>query len=353
MKRLFLILIISLTGGFLLAQQKENAGKLVNEGITLEDSGRSEDALAKYQQALELDKDNLQALAEMSYSLLTLKKYDEAIKYCKTAIRTHQGEPELKMVYVSYGTAYDGLKRPEKSIDIYDEGLKLFPDYFYLYFNKGITYWEIEKLDEALFCFQKSAILNPNHPGSQNGIGKICMTQNKKIPAIMAYCRLLVLEPESERSAIALENIQKIMSGSVKDSGDHHVTISVTPDMPDIQNEKQKMNNFSSVEFNLAMASALDYDSSMINKSIVQKFLRKFDVVCENLKVHEKDNYGFYWDYYAPYYIEMKDKDLTKTCAYIAFASSGDPVVTAWLSIHQPEIREFYKWSANFSWKIN
>ncbi len=129
------------------------------------------------------------------------------------------------MVYVSYGTAYDGLKKPEKSIDVYDEGLRLFPDYFYLYFNKGITYWEIDKLNEALFCFQKSATLNPNHPGSQNGIGKICMTQNKKIPAIMAYCRLLVLEPESERSAIALENIQKIMSSSVKDSGNNHITV--------------------------------------------------------------------------------------------------------------------------------
>ncbi len=89
MKRLILIFIFSFISGSLSAQQKEDAGKLVNEGIALEDSGRSEEAIAKYQQALELDKNNLQALAEMSYSLLTLKKYDEAIKYCKTAIRTH------------------------------------------------------------------------------------------------------------------------------------------------------------------------------------------------------------------------------------------------------------------------
>jgi len=353
MRIFLLIFIFSFSSGILFAQHKEDAGKLVNEGIVLEDSGRSDEAIEKYQQALEMDKNNLQALAEMSYSLLTLKKYDEAVKYCKTAIRTHPGEPELKMVYVSYGTAYDGLKKHQKSIDVYDEGIKLFPDYFYLYYNKGITYWEIENLDEALFCFQKSAVLNPNHPGSQNGIGKICMTQNKKIPAIMAYCRLLVLEPESERSAIALENIQKIMSASVKDSGSNHITISVTPEMLDTGNEKQKMNNFSAVELNLALASALDYDSSVINKSNVLKFLRKLDVVCENLKAFEKDNYGFYWDYYAPYYIEMKQKDLTKTCAYIAFASSGDPVVTAWLSIHQSEIGEFFKWATNFKWKIN
>lgn len=155
MKRLYLIFLFSFTCGILLAQQKEDAGKLVNEGIALEDSGRSEEAIAKYKEALEFDKNNLQALAEMSYSLLTLKKYEEAIKYCKTAIRMHPGDSELKMVYVSYGTAYDGLKKPEKSLDVYDEGLKLFPDYFYLYFNKGITYWGIEKLDEALFCFQK------------------------------------------------------------------------------------------------------------------------------------------------------------------------------------------------------
>ena len=352
-KGVLLVLIFLSSYGTVIAQQREEAENLVKEGVALEDSGKSEQAILKYQQAISLDKNNLLALAEMSYSLLSLKNYDDAIKYCKLAIKTHPGETPLRMVYVTYGTAYDGLNKTGKSIDIYDEGLKIFPDYYYLYFNKGVSLWGMDKLDEALICFERSAALEPSHAGSHNAIGKMCMNQNKKIPALMAYGRLLVLEPESKRSDIALENIQKIMKSNIKASGDKDVTINISPDMLDTENKKQKLNNFSSVEFMLAMTSAVDYDSSMSDKPEVQKFLAKFNGVCSSLKSSEKNNYGFYWDYYVPYYIEMKDKDLTETFAYIVFSSSGDPGVTSWLDLHKTEVDNFYKWSEKFAWKIN
>ena len=352
-KGVLLVLVFLFSNGIVFAQQREEAESLVKEGVALEDSGKSEQAISKYQQAISLDKNNLLALAEMSYSLLSLKNFDDAIKYCKLAIKTHPGETPLRMVYVTYGTAYDGLNKTAKSIDIYDEGLKIFPDYYYLYFNKGVSLWGMDKLDEALLCFERSAALEPAHAGSHNAIGKMCMNQNKKIPALMAYCRLLILEPGSKRSTIALENIQKIMKSNVKESGDKSVTLNISPDMLDAENKNQKPNNFSNVEFKLVIASALDYDSSMINIPEIQKFLTKFNAVCGALKASEKNNYGFYWDYYVPYFIEMKDKDLTGTFVYIAFSSSGDPAVTSWLDLHKTEIDNFYKWSEKFAWKIN
>ncbi|MEO6960734.1 MAG: tetratricopeptide repeat protein [Puia sp.] len=351
MKKSLLLLVTSFASVLLFGQQKEAAERLVSDGVALQDQGAADSAIALYQKALGLDKDNLVALAEMGYSLLSVDKYDEAVAYCKKALKTHKGDPTLKTVYVSYGNALDGLQKTGKSIDIYNDGIKLFPDYFQLYFNKGISLNKLNKTDEAILCFQQSVTLNPKHAGSHNALGRLLFTKNK-IPALLAFCRFLALEPDSRRSPPNLDNIRKIMNSAIKKTGEKSVTISLSADMFDVQ-KKQQANNFSSAELIVAVSSALDNDSAYKNKPEFENFIRKLEALCASLKENEKDNYGFYWDYYVPYFIEMKDKDLVRTFGYLAFSSSKDKDVTEWLKSHQPEIDAFNKWSDAFSWRIN
>ena len=101
----------------------------------------------------------------------------------------------------------------------------------------------------------------------------------------------------------------------------------------------------------LALSAALDNDSSYKQKTAVEKFIRKFSPLCGYLKETEKDNYGFYWDYYVPYFTEMYDKDFITTFAYIAF-SSKTADVKDWLDLHKTEIEKIYKWSEGFKWRI-
>jgi hypothetical protein len=62
-------------------------------------------------------------------------------------------------------------------------------------------------------------------------------------------------------------------------------------------------------------------------------------------------NNDFYWDFYAPYFIEVKDKGLTATFSYIAFTSTNTPAVTEWMVQHKSETDVFFYWSAGFKWK--
>ena len=52
-----------------------------------------------------------------------------------------------------------------------------------------------------------------------------------------------------------------------------------------------------------------------------------------------------------PYFIEMKEKKLIDTFAYIAFASTESTDVSKWLKAHQEEVEKFYNWSESFQWK--
>jgi tetratricopeptide (TPR) repeat protein len=350
LKTILLLLVFTLFVVWVSAQEKESADELVSEGVVLQDAGRVDSAIAKYHQALALDKDNLLALAEMAYSLLSVNQYDESIHYSKRAIKTHARDPVLKTVYVSYGNALDGLGKEEKSIDVYNEGIKLFPEYAQLYFNRGISQNELHKTDEAILSFQKSATLNPNHPGSHNALGHV-LFNNNNIPSLLAYCRFMALESGTKRATQNLDNIQKIMSAHVSKKDEGRLSVSINPELIDPKNKNQQ-NNFSSAELMLALSSALDNDSIYRNKTAVEKFIRKFSLLCGYLKETEKDGYGFYWDYYVPYFTEMNDKDFVTAFAYIAFTTSNTPDIVDWLSSHQSEISKFYQWSDEFKWRI-
>ncbi len=351
MKKKILLLLLPLLCNAVFGQQKVEAEKLVKEGVAYHDKGNYEAAITKYDKALQLDKDNLLALAEKAMSLLSLQKYDEAVVCCEKAIEKHSGSEVLKIVYVTYGNASDGLEKTDKSLEIYDEGIKQFPDFYLLYFNKGITLSNITKYDEAILCFQKSVSLNPKHASSHNAIARLLDMKEKRIPSLLAYSRFLILEPESKRSKGNLENLQKIMEGNVEKTGEKSITISISPNM--LGDTTSKENSFASTDLLLAMAAALDYNKKNKKKTKVEQFIGKFETVCSSLKETQKDNYGFYWDYYVPYFVKMKDEKLLTTFAYIAFASSDDPEVSKWLKSHKTEINKFYEWSTNFNWEVD
>lgn len=291
-------------------------------------------------------------MTEKAFSLLSLKKYDEAILLCKKSIEKYPDDKGLKTVFVTFGNALDGLKKTDKSVEVYDEGIKMFPEYYQLYFNKGVTLSSVKKYDEALISLQNAVTLNPKHASSHNAIARILYTQEKNIPSLFAFCRFLILEPQSDRAKGNLELLQKIVKANVEQTSKNNISISIDPKMLEdtSSNGKVKENNFSSTALILSMTSALDYDKTNAKKTDVEQFIRKFETVCASVEETKKNNYGFYWDYYVPYFIELNKKKLLEPFAYIAFASSNNENVSKWLNSHQSEIDKFYEWSINYNW---
>jgi len=336
-------------------QNKVEAEKLVDEGITYHDKGDYVGAISRYDKALELDNDNLFALAEKAFSLFSSQKYEESIKYCQRAIETHSGENGLKIVYVTFGNATDALKKTDESIEIYDEGIKQFPGYYQLYFNKGITLWGVKKYDDALLCFQTSAKLNPKHASSHNAIARLSKNTEKRISALLAYFRFFVLEPESNRAKENLESVRKLMKANVEETGKKTIKISISPDLlgDTTATGTPTENSFSTTDMILSMETALDFDKKNKKKTEAERLTMKVETMCASLKEIENNNHGFFWDYYVPYFIEMKDLKLIEPFSYIVLTSSTDPDVAKWLKSNKAEVDRFYEWSESFKWTMN
>jgi len=352
MKKICLFFTILFICNVTFAQYKADAERLVEQGVEYHDKGDYEGAIAKYDKALKLDKDNKLALSEKAYSLLSLDKCNEAVEVCKRVFETHPDE-NLATDYVTYGNALDCLKKTDEALEIYEQGIKKYPDISLLYFNKGITLIGIKNYDDALISFQKAVMLNPNHASSHNAIKAIMKYEKNNIPSLLASCRFLVLENEGKRALENLQNLQRVVKSNVKETGKNTISINIDSDMysDTTADGKNKANNFKSTEMMLAMSSALNFDVKYKKMNDVEKFVNNFEMVCSSLSTSRDKNIGFFWEYYAPYFIEMHEKKYVETFAYLAFASSDESYVAKWLKKHTKEIDEFYAWSKGFEWK--
>ena len=101
-------------------------------------------------------------------SLVQEGKYDEAIEKYKKGLRL---EPRSAVGYnylgVAYGYKYEQLRSldwREKEIEAFKKAIELDPNFFRPYFNLGITYHNMGKPKEAAHYFKKCLEIYPEHP---------------------------------------------------------------------------------------------------------------------------------------------------------------------------------------------
>ncbi|OCK51006.1 hypothetical protein BA768_04275 [Chryseobacterium sp. CBo1] len=346
MRKFLLLTIIPILS---FSQDRDAAERKVTDGVTLHDEGKFSEALDKYDEALKLDKNNLLALSEKAMTLEASKKYDEAIDICKLAIATHPKE-DIKTIYLTYGNSLDHAQKPKDAIKIYDEGIKKYPEYYQLYFNKGITLVNEKQIEKSLELFQKSVTLNPNHAGSLNALA--ALNRDKRIISILASLRYLAVDNKTSRAQGNLNSVIDLMKLGVSQTDEKNITLTIDPKtVEDAGKNKKGMNNFSTVDMVLSMTAALDFDEKNRNKTQCEKAIDKFESIFAVLKEGQNDNKGFYWEFLAPYFIEMKEQKLTEPFTYIAFLPSQTEDVKKYHQDNAKEIQRFYDWSKNYVWK--
>ena len=350
MKKLLALILLSMLCSVVFAQQKADAEVLVKAGIDFHKIGNYEEAIIKYDEALKLDSNNLFALSEKSITLFTLKKYSDCIDNCLQAIKYHPKEDDLKDIFVICGNAYDESGKTKKAIEIFDEGIAMFPDFFLLYFNKGVSLTSIKKYDEAVLCFQKSMIYNPSHSSSHNAIARVLDMKGEIIPALLAYLRFLALEHQGSRAVTNIANMQRLVKSTLKQNEENAISLNINM-ADDTSQSGKKENDFSSIVTLLSEYNNHQSDKINKKKSEAERLSSMLDLVCDAFIEHQKSNDGFYWNYYVPSFIEMKENGFTLTFSYIALSGTNSKVVAKWIKKNKKATDAFYQWNSEFKWE--
>ncbi len=328
------------------AQQNEIVAKLVKEGMALHDKGEYESAIAKFDKALMLDPNDFEANYEKSSSCMYAGRYDESIALSKFLLAHFKDHPSIKGAYVNLGSAYDDKGNADSASIAYDEGIKHFPGFYLLYFNKGLTYARQKKWDDAMTNFFEAMKHKPNHASSLY-YTSLLQEKSNKVAAVIGGLSFLAVESEGKRAKAMYEYVFELF-GTFAQKTDKGSTITLSMDDLD---KKDTENNFSMVNMMMGLTAASSLTDSVKAKTDVDKLSLYMQMMTSSLTTGLEEGKGIYWKTYAPFFIEMKEKDLMNTFAHIASITSGNAENIKWINENQDKLKAFYEWVDKYEWK--
>ena len=318
---------------------------LIEEGIRLHDQGNYDGAIQKYTDALELNKDNPEALSEIAYSYFAKGDYQASLLNGQNAAKYKSDY--LNAIYVLIGSNLDVLGKPKQAIQVYNKVLEAEPNDYNIHYNLAVTYSGLKENRKAIQHLKKSVTLNPLHASSHLVLATLYYEDSYRIPALLAFARFLILEPNSGRTEQALNNFQHILMWGISKESDNQINIVMPETSPDYDGD------FRSIEMFLSLFGAAQFTENNENNSPIENIQTGLGSVFSMLskKNEEEAKIGFVWEYYVPYFIELYQKDFTQPFVYHIFQLAQDEKIQAWITENQDSIQSFLDWSNNYQFE--
>jgi tetratricopeptide (TPR) repeat protein len=319
---------------------------LLRAGMALYDRGQYDAAIATYASILQANPANILALTEMSMTYFAREDYDSTVRYSLEGLRYRSKyRPTL---FLHLGNAYDMMGKSTEAISAFKDGLELKPDDYMLHYNLGLAYYRSSDLQDAREHFQSAMKAKPSHASSHLALGHVYRSMNKRIPAIFAYSRFLVLEPNSSRSAGTATLLRSLLadSVSVRVTGPGQHTITIDPDSDGVDGDLTV----------LALSLAMTQASRMLKDSVYSSALGPivsdvtsfFQITSELMEKDRRE--GFCWEYYAPYFAAIQEKGYTGAFVRVIFASLEKSMAAPPAGAEFEKEKEFREWSTRYEW---
>jgi protein O-GlcNAc transferase len=156
-------------------------------------SGRLEQARALYQEILQIQPDQFDALHQLGVIAVQSGKAIEGIELIRQSLQIRPDQPEA---YSSIGNALRELKRPLEALESYARALELDPRHAAALNNRGSALVDLERLPEALECYERALQLRPHHVGTLFNHGNTLLRLGRPVEALGSYEQALRLRPD-------------------------------------------------------------------------------------------------------------------------------------------------------------
>ncbi|MBR8834829.1 MAG: protein kinase [Stigonema ocellatum SAG 48.90 = DSM 106950] len=216
---------------FIRLQEKEQLENLFNEGLVSNNNRNYEDAIKKFDQALEKAPDTPEILVAQGYAYGKIQKFPEQLGVCKQAVRIdpnsldsafHPSRSWLCLGNANYGLGLgsgnpeERSQRYKESLQDYDKAIKLACSSQYpeahedcgdAWNNKGESLLELQKLEDALDAFENAIQQNKEHYVAWTNKGNLLLKKSPK-KAKEAFQKALAIKPDYKEAKEGLKKAQ-------------------------------------------------------------------------------------------------------------------------------------------------
>jgi tetratricopeptide (TPR) repeat protein len=137
-------------------------------GNSLQESGRFDDAVAAYKQAVELKPDFSWSHHSLGDVLLKLERWEDAVAAYRKAIELN---PDFSWSYHNLGDALLKLERWEDAVAAYRCEIELNSDFAWSFYNLADALTKFKQWDEAIIAYLKAIQIDGDLPGIYEKFG--------------------------------------------------------------------------------------------------------------------------------------------------------------------------------------
>lgn len=155
---LFIALSLTMCG------KQEAAEEHFKRGNELSLSGDFEEAIVEYEQALEIEPENVDLMSNLGVAYYNLGQLDKAIEQYSQALEIAPNDPDihsnLAAAYVQEYQLSGALERLESALEEYQKAVELNPTLAQAFFGLGVVYALLGRNEDAIQAFEEFQALD-------------------------------------------------------------------------------------------------------------------------------------------------------------------------------------------------
>jgi tetratricopeptide (TPR) repeat protein/glycosyltransferase involved in cell wall biosynthesis len=214
----------------ILQQQPEDINALNMLGALLYQENRYEEALSQFQQVLKLQPDSPDAYNSLGVVLKAQGKAEAAADYYRKALERRSDHPE---VLNNLGNALKEMGDLQGAIATYEKSLAIKPNYAEAHNNLGVAYKDQENLDAAQRHYEEAIALKPNYAEAHNNLGIVLGLQGKFEEAESYFRQAIRLRSGYLEAHSNLGGLLQRLERHDEAADQYHIVLQLKPNTPE------------------------------------------------------------------------------------------------------------------------
>lgn len=221
---------------------KEQALAKAREAVKLEDEeGKYDEAIKLFEEARDLDPENINYGYEIAYAYSGKKEYRKASEILEKLLKHKDVSGR---VYQALGNAYDYQGKADKAIDTYEKGISKFPNAGELYLEMGNMKISKKEYDKALGYYEKGIEMDPQFPSNYYWATKLFLGTEEEVWGMLYGEIFINLERNSKRTAEISKLLFDTYKSEIKFTSDTSYSISFSQNASININDLKDAKNF-------------------------------------------------------------------------------------------------------------
>jgi predicted O-linked N-acetylglucosamine transferase (SPINDLY family) len=258
---------------------------IFQQGLAFHQRGQLPQAKAAYEQILRMQSKNFGALHLLGVIALQTKSPALAEELIRRAIEV---DPNVASAHSNLGNALKLLNRLEDALACYDKAIVLAPDFVLAFNNRGNALTELKRLEDALASYEKAIALKPDFAEAFNSRGIVLKELRRLDDALESYEKASALKPDYAEAfnnrGIVLKELKRLDDALAS----YDKAIALKPDTADAYNNRgnalKELHRLDDAlaSYDRAIALKPDYADAFNNRGAALKELHRLDDALES-----------------------------------------------------------------------